>query len=56
MRGNKFELIFYLKIPSANRADYKRSVYLPTTVIVLGISLASQCRHLFKRSLRCEDR
>lgn len=52
MRGNKFELIFYLRIPGVNRED-TRSIYLPITEP--GISLASQCRHLFKRGLRCES-
>lgn len=54
MRGNKFELIFYLKIPGLNREDDLRATYWP--ISVPEISPVSQYRHLVKQSLRCEGR
>jgi len=56
MPGNKFELIFYLKIPDVICEDGTRALYLLTTVNRPRDIPGSQYRHLVKQSLRCEDR
>lgn len=56
MRGNKFKLIFYLKIPGVNREEDRRAIYLLTTVNLPRDIAGRRCRRLFKWSLRCEGR
>lgn len=56
MRGNKFELIFYLKIPGIIGEDGEKTIYLPIKDNRPKGIVLRQRRHLLKQNQRCEGR